>query len=75
MSILKTRLQTPAVAATAVSLVMTWSSNEPAAASTQTISNGTIPTVAELGQFVANQILINDALLADVADLRSKLNG
>ena len=34
--------------------VVTWSSNPPTASSTQTIANGTVPTVAELGQAVAN---------------------
>jgi hypothetical protein len=68
------RLKEDAVAATGVPLVMTWSSNEPTAASTQTIANGTVPTVAELGQFAANQILINDALIADIAVLRAVIN-
>ncbi len=61
-------------AATAASLVVTWTANEPTAAATQTIADGTVPTVAELGQFVANQILINDALIADVASLRAAQN-
>tara|TARA_R110000744_G_scaffold378061_1_gene493748 strand:+ start:1628 stop:1858 length:231 start_codon:yes stop_codon:yes gene_type:complete len=68
------RLKADAVAATGVPLVMTYSSNAPTAASTQTIANGTVPTVAELGQFTANQILINDALISDIAVLRAVIN-
>lgn len=34
--------------------VVTWTTNAPTASSTQTIADGTIPTVAELGQAVAN---------------------
>lgn len=35
-------------------LVITWTANEPTAALTQTIADGTVPTVAELGQFAQN---------------------
>lgn len=35
-------------------LTITWTANEPTAADTQTIADGTVPTVAELGQAVAN---------------------
>jgi len=45
-------------------LVITWTSNEPTAALTQTIANGTIPTVAELGQAVKNLNTIVTALVA-----------
>lgn len=43
-----------AAASTAVPIVMTWSANEPTPADAQTIADGTVPTVAELGQFVRN---------------------
>ena len=33
---------------------VTWTANAPTPASTQTIADGTVPTVAELGQAVAN---------------------
>jgi hypothetical protein len=39
---------------TGAAIVITWTSNEPTAGLTQTIANGTIPTVAELGQAVQN---------------------
>lgn len=35
-------------------LVITWSANEPTAGDTATIADGTVPTVAELGQAVKN---------------------
>jgi len=35
-------------------LVITWTANEPTAGDTQTIADGTTPTVAELGQAVKN---------------------
>ncbi len=61
-------------AATAASLVITWSSNEPTASNTQTIADGTVPTVAELGQSVANLTAIVNALLVDNASMRAALN-
>jgi hypothetical protein len=68
------RLKEDAAAATVAPLVITWTSNEPTASAAQTIANGTVPTVAELGQFAANQVAVNDALIADIAELRSKFN-
>jgi hypothetical protein len=68
------RLKPDANAATVDPLVITWTANEPTASAAQTIANGTVPTVAELGQFAANQIAVNDALVADIAELRSKFN-
>ena len=35
-------------------ITITWTANEPTAATTQTIADGDVPTVAELGQYVAN---------------------
>tara|TARA_R110000765_G_scaffold115624_1_gene208581 strand:- start:8564 stop:8791 length:228 start_codon:yes stop_codon:yes gene_type:complete len=74
MAILKTRLKAPAAAATVVPVVTTWTTNEPTASAAQTIANGTVPTVAELGQYVANTDVVIAALVADIADLRSKLD-
>jgi hypothetical protein len=37
-----------------IDLTITWTSNPPTPGDTQTIDNGTVPTVAELGQAVAN---------------------
>ena len=68
-----TRLE-KADALTTVPLVITWSSNEPTAAATQTIANGTVPTVAELGQSVANFAAIIDQIKADLVELRSIIN-
>ena len=45
-------------------LVITWTSNAPTAALTQTIANGTIPTVAELGQAVQNLNTIITSLVS-----------
>ena len=61
-------------AATSAPVVITWTANEPTAATTQTIADGTVPTVAELGQYVANINAQSPLLLADIADLRTKLN-
>jgi hypothetical protein len=45
--------------------VVTWSANTPTASSTQTIADGTVPTVAELGQAVANI----EAKLVEILDV------
>lgn len=42
---------------------ITWTANEPTAASTQTIADGDVPTVAELGQAVANIAAKMNAML------------
>lgn len=63
-----------AAAATAVPVVVTFTANTPTPAATQTVADGTVPTVAELGQWVANQELVCTALLADIAELRAQLN-
>jgi hypothetical protein len=61
-------------AATGESIVITWSTGEPTAAITQTIADGGTPTVAELGQYVANINAQYDKVLADIADIRTKLD-
>jgi len=63
-----------AAAATAVPLVITFTANTPTPSATQTIADGTVPTVAELGQYAANQELVITALEADVEALRVTLN-
>ena len=70
---LNTRLET-ANALTTVPVVMTWSANEPTPAATQTIADGTVPTVAELGQWVRNQEAVMSQIQADLTELRSVLN-
>jgi hypothetical protein len=63
-----------AIEASATGVAITWSSNEPTAAATQTIADGTVPTVAELGQYVANNEAQMALLLAEVASLRAAIN-
>lgn len=55
-------------------ITITWTANEPTAGTTQTIADGSVPTVAELGQYVANINAQLDNLVADLAELRSILN-
>lgn len=50
----------------AADLTITWTSNPPTPGDTQTISNGTVPTVAELGQAVANITAKINAMLGAV---------
>jgi len=45
-------------------LVITWTANEPTAGLTQTIADGDVPTVAELGQAVKNLNTLVTALIA-----------
>lgn len=53
------------IAAAELDYTITWSSNEPAAGDTATIADGTVPTVAELGQAVADiTAKLNTALAA-----------
>ena len=71
---LSTRLEKAANQTSTASYVITWSSNEPTAAATQTIADGTVPTVAELGQSVANITAILNQLQADVTAMYVTLN-
>jgi len=75
------KMESKTASATATGVTITWTSNEPTAATTQTIANGTIPTVAELGQYVANNeaqiaLIVADIakLIADMETVRSKIN-
>jgi hypothetical protein len=61
---------TPA-AITADAVAVTFTSNTPTPSNVQTISDGTVPTVAELGQWVANQEVVSEALQADITALRA----
>ena len=70
---INTRLE-KADALDTVPLVITWTENAPTAAATQTIANGTVPTVAELGQSVANFAAIIDQIKADLVELHSIIN-
>ena len=49
-------------------LVITWTANAPTAGSAQTIADGTVPTVAELGQFAQN---VNTKLSAVITALEA----
>lgn len=63
-----------AAAITATNVVVTWSANEPTAADTQTIADGTVPTVAELGQWAKNSEDFMVEVVADLTELRTQLN-
>jgi len=63
-----------AAAVTAIPVVVTFSANTPAPGDTQTIADGTVPTVAELGQWVANSEDFMAQVAADLAELRTQLN-
>ena len=52
---------------TSEALVITWTANEPTASNTQTIADGTTPTVTELGQAVQNLVTIQTELVTDMA--------
>jgi len=60
-------------AITADAVDVTFTANAPTPAATQTIADGAVPTVAELGQWVANQEVVCEALQADVTALRTTL--
>lgn len=70
----KGELMDDVAAATAAALVITWSANEPTAGNTATIADGTVPTVAELGQAVANLTAIVNQLVIDVGLIRTAVN-
>lgn len=70
---INTRLE-KADALDAAEIAITWTANEPTAAVTQTIADGTVPTAAELGQYVANMNAQLDNLVSDLAELRSIVN-
>ena len=63
-----------AAAVTAIPVVVTFTANTPTPADTQTIADGTVPTVAELGQWVANSEEFMAQAAADLAELRTQLN-
>jgi hypothetical protein len=69
---INTRFET-ADNATATGVTITWTANEPTASTTQTIADGTVPTVAELGQYVANNEAQIALILADIASLRAAI--
>lgn len=69
---INTRFET-ADAATGTGVDITWTANEPTAAATQTIADGDVPTVAELGQYVANNEAQMALILADIASLRAAI--
>lgn len=56
-----------------VPLVVIFTSNTPTPSATQTISNGTVPTVAELGQYVANNQVVMAQMQADLDKMRAAL--
>ncbi len=60
-------------AITADAVAVTFTANAPTPSATQTIADGTVPTVAELGQWVANQEVVCEALQADITAVRTAL--
>jgi len=58
-------------AITADAVAVTFTANTPTPAATQTIADGTVPTVAELGQWVANAEVVMEALQADITAVRT----
>ena len=71
---LNTRLEKAADQTSTAGLTITWTTGEPTAATTQTIADGGTPTVAELGQSVANLTAIVNQLQADVTAMYATLN-
>jgi hypothetical protein len=62
-------------AATGALLDITWSSNTPTAGNTQTIADGDLVAGTELGLAIQNLNTILTAVIADVASIKTKLNG
>ncbi len=61
-----------AVTQTGALIAITWSSNTPTAGVTQTIADGTVPTVAELGQYVQNINTQHDKDVVDIAAINAQ---
>ncbi len=59
---------------TAEEIAITWTANEPTAAVTQTIADGSAPTAAETGQYIANINAQLAKLVADIASLKTKID-
>jgi hypothetical protein len=62
-------LTAKAAVQTGAAYTITWTSNEPTAGVTATIANGTIPTVAELGQAVQDLTTQLNKNVVDIAQL------
>ena len=60
-------------AATAVAVDLTFTANAPTPGATQTIADGTVPTVAELGQLAANSEVFQAAAVADIAAIKVEI--
>lgn len=63
-----------AAALTAIVPAITYTSNTPTPSDTQTINDGTVPTVAELGQFTADQEDFNLEVKADLTAQKAELD-
>jgi hypothetical protein len=63
-----------AAATTATAVDVTFTANAPTAADTQTIADGDVPTVAELGQWVANSEDFMAEVVADLDAHKTKIN-
>lgn len=62
---------TAPAAITADAVAVTFTSNAPTPAATQTIADGASPTVVETGQWIANNEVVCEALQADITALRA----
>lgn len=60
-------------ALTGVAVDLTFTTNAPTPSATQTIADGTVPTVAELGQLAANSEVFQAAAVADILAIRTQL--
>ena len=62
-----------AAAATNVPVAITFTANAPTPAATNTIADGAVPTVAELGQLAADSEVFQAAVSADVTAVKAEL--
>ena len=65
---------TPAVTDTSSDIDITWTSNEPTAATIQTIADGDAPTPLETGQYIQNINTEFSKLRATVAALQASID-
>jgi L-asparaginase/Glu-tRNA(Gln) amidotransferase subunit D len=70
----KSEVVSDVAAATAAEVVVTYTANALTGATTQTVADGNVPTVAELGQFCENLRTQQALVQADIAALRTAQN-
>ena len=57
----------------AAAIAITFTTHEPTATTGQTIADGSSPTVAETGEFMANVEQFNTNVVADIAAIKAQL--